>query len=117
MYKKWVWCLVLLAFFAGCKKTTEQVIDCFAESLLVGVHVNVSAANAKQVVTELRYAGDQPIASITWEYGDGSTETTTNLTGNHTYAVAGMYTIKAKVTFRKGKSSCQVDPTKTVTIQ
>lgn len=108
---------IVLFSFSGCKKTTEKIVDCFGESLLTSVHVHVITTNAKEINTEVRYAGSKTISSVKWEFGDGAVQTTTGLTSNHTYAVAGNYTVKAKVTFTKGKSSCEVDPTKSVTIQ
>lgn len=107
----------MLILLCGCKKTTEKVLDCFGESLLVSVHVTASSANPKLVATELRYSGSRNISSIKWEYGDGATQTTSGLSAAHTYAAAGNYTIKARVSFSQGKSSCEVDPTKNITVQ
>ena len=84
---------------------------------MVSVHLKVNDANGKQVAAELKYLGSKTISGIKWEYGDGSTESTTGLVGNHTYASAGTYTVKARVSFRDGKSTCEVDPTKNVSIQ
>ncbi|WP_316815254.1 PKD domain-containing protein [Pedobacter nyackensis] len=109
--------LIVVTSFAACKKTSERVIDCFGESLLVSVHVKIDAANGKQVTTEVKYLGSKTISGVKWEYGDGSTESTTGLTGDHTYVSAGSYTVKARVSFTDGKSSCEVDPTKNVNIQ
>lgn len=109
--------LMIGMLFVGCKKSSERIVDCFGESLKLSVHVTVNPNNAKQVSTEVKYWGEKKISGIKWEYGDGATETTTGLTGNHLYASAGTYTVKARVTFTEGKSSCEVDPTKAVTIQ
>jgi hypothetical protein len=109
--------LVVLMSFSACKKTSEKVIDCFGDSLLISVHVTVNATNMKQVATEVRYSGSKKVSGVKWEYGDGGTESTTSLTGSHTYASAGTYVVKARVTFTEGKSSCEVDPTKSVVIQ
>lgn len=110
---------VLIAFiiFAGCKKSSKAVVDCFGESLKVSVHVTISSTNSKQITTEVKYWGSKKVSGVKWEYGDGSTESTTGLTGSHTYAAGGAYTIKARVTFTEGKSSCEVDPTKNINIQ
>ncbi len=116
--EKLIGCLLIVAMsFVACKKTSERVIDCFGESFLVSVHVKVNEANGKQVATEVKYLGSKTISGVKWEYGDGSTESTTDLVGNHTYASAGTYTVKARVSFRDGKSTCEVDPTKSVSIQ
>ncbi|RYG02369.1 MAG: PKD domain-containing protein, partial [Chitinophagaceae bacterium] len=89
-------CLVVLTVMsfstAGCKKTTEKALDCFGESLLTSVHVHIITTNAKQINTEVRYAGSKTISNVKWEFGDGAVQTTTGLTSNHTYAVAGNYT-------------------------
>lgn len=109
--------LLAMATFAGCKKAEEGIVDCLSESIKTGVHVTVSAGNAKQVSTEVTYWGHKTITSVKWEFGDGTTATTTGLSSSHTYTTAGNYTVKARVTFTEGKSSCEVDPTKAVTIQ
>ncbi|RZL33255.1 MAG: PKD domain-containing protein, partial [Pedobacter sp.] len=85
--------LVIMMAFAGCKKAAESMIDCFSESVLVSVHVSVNATNAKQINTEVRYSGSKKVTGVKWEYGDGGTESTTALTGSHTYNSAGNYTI------------------------
>ena len=109
----------LLAIFlisGSCKKAEKSVVDCLSESIKTTVHVTVSTSNAKQVTTEVKYWGHHTITSVKWEYGDGVTATTTGLTSSHTYTAAGSYTVKARVTFTEGKSSCEVDPTKAVNI-
>lgn len=105
-----------LLISGSCKKTTESVVDCFSESVKVSLHVNVNSGNAKQIATEVKYWGHRTISSVKWEYGDGTIVTTTGLTSNHIYTAAGNYTVKARVTITEGKSSCETDPTKSVSI-
>lgn len=116
--QKLITCILAASMiFVSCKKTTESVVDCLSEDIRQSVHVTVNANNPKEVTTEVKYWGTKTIGSIKWEYRDGVVETTTSLTGMHTYSSAGNYTIKAKITITEGKSSCASDHTKTVTIQ
>lgn len=109
--------LLFILLLGSCKKAAESAVDCFGESLLTSVHVMVSSTNAKQVTTEVRYGGTKTISGIKWEFGDGSTASTTERTSTHVYATPGSYTVTARVTFSNGTSSCEVDPTRTVNIQ
>lgn len=109
---------ILVAFLisGSCKKVEKSMVDCLGESIKTTVHVTVTASNTKQVATEVKYWGHHTITSVKWEYGDGVTATTTGLSSSHTYTTAGNYTVKARVTFTEGKSSCEVDPTKAINI-
>lgn len=113
--------LIFLVFCAAgftysCKKTAEEAVDCFAESVLTSLHGTNDDANKKIIHFNASYDGDKTISSIAWEFGDGTTATTTSQTTDHTYEAAGNYTAKAKVTFKEQGGSCTVEPTKLVSI-
>lgn len=106
----------LASFGTGCKKTSESALDCFAQSLLVSVKATTDAGNAKLVHLEAVYSGDLQVKSVVWEYGDGTPAVTGTATTTHTYAAAGSFTVKAKISLVKGSSTCTPEPTKAVTI-
>jgi hypothetical protein len=44
--------------------------------------------------------------AITWDFGDGNSETTQGLEASHTYAAAGTYKVLANFTLHSGDASC-----------
>lgn len=66
-----------------------------------------TAATAGASTTFDASASTTPIGTIqgyAWDFGDGTTETTTSPTTAHTYAVAGSYTVTLTVTNSQGTS-------------
>jgi PKD repeat protein len=106
----------ILLMQAACKKTTETVVDCLAESLLVSVKYKADAINNKIINFEVNYAGANTVQSVEWIYGDGSTAKGNATTSTHTYSAAGPYTVKAKVAIAKGNSTCTPEPEKSITV-
>lgn len=100
----------------SCKKMAEGVIDCLGESLLTSVHITTDNTNSKLVQLEARYHGNYTVTSVFWDYGDGSSATTSGKTSDHTYAASGTYEVKAKVTIVHNKAKCEISPKKSVTI-
>ncbi len=107
---------VLVAVGFSCSKAAKDAIDCLAEALLVSMSHSTDAANSKKINFVINYSGTYTVSSVQWDYGDGQSQTITGLTATHTYAAAGTYTVKTKVTVKNGSSNCTVEPTKTVVI-
>lgn len=107
---------MVITVAAGCRKTSEKVIDCLAESILTSVHTTVDGTNPKLVHIEAKYSGSHRVTSVKWEYGDGKTATTSTLTSDYTYTTPGTYTIKANVSISNNGGSCTVSPTRQVTV-
>lgn len=55
----------------------------------------------------------QPITNRTWDFGDGSTTSTTSISVQHTYAISGTYTVTLTATTQNG---CSGTATQTVII-
>ena len=106
----------ILLVQGACKKTTENVVDCIAESLLVSVKYKADAANSKMINFEVNYSGTNTVQSVEWVYGDGNTAKVNGTTSSHTYSNAGPYTVKAKVSIGNGSSSCTSDQEKNITV-
>lgn len=105
-----------LIFISGCKKVTENMVDCLGESLLVSVRADVDASNNKLINFEAHYVGESSVSSVTWDFGDGSSQTFTTKTASHTYSKAGNYMVKAKVTLSQNGSTCTPEPTKSIVV-
>ena len=59
-------------------------------------------------------AASGTVASYTWDFGDGSSATTSSPTASHTYATAGTFTASVTVTSSVGTSTTQVFTGQTV---
>jgi len=108
--------LVLSSVFFSCRKTTEKIVDCFGQSLLTSFSHTTDAANPKKVDFTAKHSGELSIASVKFEYGDGQSQTVTGTTASHTYAAAGTYSVKARITLTNGKGTCETDPVRSVTV-
>lgn len=100
----------------SCKKTLESIVDCAGETAFKSVHSTIDGTNAKLAHLEARYSGSHSFNSVTWDFGDGKTDTKTAKTIDHLYTAAGTYTVKAKIKIVNGKSNCESTVTKTVVI-
>ncbi|RAJ05016.1 hypothetical protein LX64_02170 [Chitinophaga skermanii] len=100
----------------NCKKSADAVVDCLGESLLTSIKVNVDATNPKLVHVEVNYSGSLTVASVTYNYGDGTTETLTAKTSSHVYTAAGTYTVTTSIKLTRGSSTCTPSPKKTITV-
>lgn len=109
--------LAITAFsiFSSCRKVEEDIVDCLSESILTSLHAHVSGTNPKQVEFNVSHSGENQITSIVWNFGDGTTTTTTGTTATHLYNAAGTYEVKAEVKINNGK--CTISPKKSVDIQ
>lgn len=112
--------ILLLAIgvsFSGCKKGTDDVIDCLAEGLQVGVNHSVDTQNSKTIHFEVTYSGDHQLDnSIKWDFGDGTVKTLNGATAQHTYSSTGTFHAKAEITVRNGEAWCGHDLTETVDV-
>jgi hypothetical protein len=68
--------ILFLAFVAGgilsCGKE-DDILDCFAQSVLLNVHHSTSGDNPKQVNFNVSYSGDHSLdGSVKWDFGDGT---------------------------------------------
>lgn len=115
---KQVLCVMLIAVVAGlssCGKAVADGIDCFGESLLVSVSYT-AAANPKEIHFNINYDGNFTIGSVVWDYGDNNSATVNGRTAIHTYTTAGSYTVKAKVSLKRGSATCIPEPVKNITV-
>ena len=103
--------------FSACKKDTEDVIDCLADGFLVEVSHTADTQNSKIIHFEVTYSGDHQLDnSIKWDFGDGTTETLSGATAQHTYSATGTFHAKAEITVRNGDAWCGHDLTETVDV-
>ncbi|MXV53003.1 PKD domain-containing protein [Pedobacter sp. HMF7647] len=72
--------------------------------------------NPKTIYFIIDYNGSLTVNSVEWNYGDGTKETINGTTASHTYQQAGTYTSQAKVNLKNGKSTCSVEPKKSITV-
>lgn len=107
--------LCILALSLSCSKT-EETIDCALELMFTGVSYSADINDPKLITLTLAYTGTYAV-TITWEYGDGISETRTGLGTTHRYDSAGRYEAKANITLSADKHvSCSVSKKKTVDV-
>jgi len=109
--------MLISLFIIGCSKDTEKdIVDCFGASLLTNVHHTTSNENPKTIHFNVSYSGSSTLKNtITWHYGDGTTETVKGTSTSHTYSKAGAYTVKAAVSFVS--PSCTIEVKENVEIK
>jgi hypothetical protein len=109
--------LIALAITACSKDDGKSVVDCFGESLFVDVHHTASAENSRTINFNVTYSGSHTLNnSITWNFGDGTSQTATGTAISHTYAQHGNYTAKANVSINKDSESCSYSVNESVSI-
>ncbi|SHM74785.1 hypothetical protein SAMN05444266_110215 [Chitinophaga jiangningensis] len=109
--------LLLFLLLSACGKSERQDVDCPGESNAVKFDYVTDPANSRKVDYTISYTGDISITSITFDYGDGKTESLSVLTGSHTYAQPGVYIVKATLTLQNSTGViCAITPAKRVTI-
>ncbi|WP_316788283.1 PKD domain-containing protein [Pedobacter frigoris] len=108
--------LMMIMGFVSCKKQAAGIIDCLGESILTSFSHTTDANNPKKVNFVVKYSGSHTLSSVKFEFGDGQTETVAGTTASHTYAGAGTYSVKARVTLKNNKATCEVDPVKQVVV-
>ena len=90
----------------SCKKAVEESIDCVMEMLFVTYSYTVDPAIPLEVTYTLNYTGEFAV-TITWDFGDGTTQTVAGKTVTHIYPDAGTYQVKALITLSAAdRSSC-----------
>lgn len=104
----------------GCKKGIDDSIDCIVESAFLEINDSTDQNNPKLVYfefvntdTEGGFSLDNTIA---WDFGDGSTATSTNHKIDHTYTNSGDFTVKGSYTLRRGDATCSSSKQTTVTV-
>jgi PKD repeat protein len=102
----------LALLLQSCKKTASSAVDCISEAIFVKVGYTADPSNSKKINFTATDSGEYPLKSVDWNYGDGSTGSTTTLTSTHTYANTGTYTVTANVNV----ASCTIKPQKSVTV-
>lgn len=107
---------VLLLGFSCSKSDLDKGIDCFGESFFMKFKHTTDPVNAKKVDFVVDYTGSYEFKSVTWTFGDGTTETTNSKIISHTYTTAGTYNVKADITIQDGKAACTASPIKSVTV-
>ncbi|MFA6244510.1 MAG: SUMF1/EgtB/PvdO family nonheme iron enzyme [Candidatus Hydrogenedentales bacterium] len=77
------------------------------EGLQAEFRSNVSTGAAPLTVefTDLSTAGDSPIASWLWDFGDGGKATSTQQDPSHTYTAAGTYNVSLTVKTAEGEDT------------
>lgn len=108
--------LFVLIFNACSKKDLESTIDCVGESLLISISHPADANDPKTINYAVNYSGDKTVASVDWDFGDGSSQTVNNTTISHSYTTSGNYTVKVKVHLKSGSATCTSEPQVTVTV-
>ena len=90
--------------FSGSARTEAPVMIAIGGAVAVNLSVGPSPGTVDQVVTFTATATGTtvPIASYAWNFGDGTTVTTSGNTVNHVYTSADTYTITVTVTTVEG---------------
>ncbi|WP_291906467.1 PKD domain-containing protein [Chitinophaga sp. CB10] len=115
--KQLLLCPLFVLLVSGCGKTDRSALDCAAASDAIKLEYATDPANARKVDYTIRYTGDVAITSVTFDYGDGKAESLAVLTGTHTYAQPGSYTVKATLTLQNSSGEiCAITPAKRITI-
>lgn len=106
--------LIIILSITSCRHEEEAIVDCVGESILVSLKDDVSNTNTKQINFQVDYSGGKTVTSVEWDFGDGSTTTTTSKNTSHTYPNPGQYEVKTNVSLDQEK--CTVSPKKSITI-
>lgn len=106
--------LLAIVLFLSCSKDdASDVVDCVGDALLTIVDHDASEDNPRQITFTVLHGEDPGIRSISWDFGDGTTQNSDTKTIQHTYAQAGSYSVKLKIHLT---SSCSFDKTKNITV-
>lgn len=113
--------VLTIVFFISnsCNEQLEIITDCLGQSAKAEIKYSLDTVNAKKINFSLKYKyeGTGNLISITWIFGDGTTETTTDIKVTHTYETVGNYEVKADMKFRINSSTdCNTTPKKVVTV-
>jgi subtilisin-like proprotein convertase family protein len=92
--------LTARAFDAAGNNTTSAEVDFSINNVAPVANFHASVSELTASFTDASLDMDGTIASRTWNFGDGTSSTTTN--PSHTYAVAGTYTVTLTVTDNTG---------------
>ena len=100
----------------SCSKSEKEAIDCAIELSFATIGHNANVDNPKEVTFTLQYVGSFT-ATITWEFGDGTSKTVVGTSATHVYSDAGNYEVKANVTLSHDDySSCSTSKSKHVEV-
>lgn len=102
-----------IVLLSSCKKITEDVIDCIFESAKFDISHTV---NVKNVIFSIEYSGDFTLGTVKWDFGDGATKTVNSKIIEHSYTLAGTYSVKIIPTVNHEGLSCSPELSKTVII-
>lgn len=108
-FKKFTGIIILLFAFglssSSCSSDdVEDSIDCLSDIAYVDINHSV---DGKTVTFNVTYSGEHKLdTKIHWDFGDGTTETLTGVTQEHTYNDDGSYQVKANITTRNGDAHC-----------
>ena len=89
-------CMVTLSLIVGCDESDLGINDCFSIGLLLDVSHTTDGLTAS---FEINYDGSNTLNDeVRWDFGDGTSQTTTGRSAEHTYSASGSYDVKATVT-------------------
>jgi len=97
------------AFDAAGNNATSSEVDFSINNVAPIANFSASVSGLTASFTDASFDGDGTIASRNWNFGDGTSASTTN--PSHTYAIAGVYTVTLTVTDDTGLTN-----TKTQTV-
>lgn len=95
----------------------DDTIDCVKEEILVKIDRAFDPDDSKTVNFTINYTGNKTITSVMWDFGDGISETDSNISTMHTYADTGLYNVKADVNITQGISACTLKPARSIKIK
>jgi PKD repeat protein len=87
----------------GASATASTVI--VVQRLVVGINTSKTSTPNQVNFTAVVSPSGVSIASYAWNFGDGTTQTTTSNQTTHTYAVAGTYNVRVTARTTTGTSS------------
>lgn len=97
---------LMFVFILSCRKSVDEAVDCLGESFLLSFTHSVAPTNSREIRFTVNYTGTHDLTSVTWDYGDGSTQAVNAPGVVHIYTAPGTYEVKANITLKRGNTTC-----------
>ncbi len=103
---------------SSCKRVTEDIIDCAAETMGVSINADLDGENNKLMHFKFNYDSSDGtiLQEITWDFGDGEKVTNSDTIIDHIYANSGHYDASMNYTVKMNDGTCSSTTTKSINI-
>lgn len=105
--------LAIVLLLSCSKDDAADVVDCAGDALFTIVDHDASENNPREITFTVLHGDNPSIRSISWNFGDNTTQSSDTNTITHTYAQPGTYHVSLTVNLT---NSCSFDKTKSVTV-